>query len=136
MFKIYITKNEQKYCGRFETEEECLSWRQSKHPDSSYTIEDVTSVFKISQLWNDVDTWMENQMDSNSRTSINLMLADASISEARKNKILLFAAWWQSGWEYYATVKAALQIDPTTTWDCAVNIGLCPVDIWDIAGTP
>jgi hypothetical protein len=105
-------------------------------PTAQVTITDISSPIAIEKLWNEVNAWMDNQMDSNSRTSINLMLADSSISEARKNKILLFAAWWQSGWEYYGATKAALQQDPSIVWDCAANIGLCPVDIWDIAGTP
>lgn len=136
MFKITVIKNLKKYSERYELEEECLSWRDKNYPDAPYTIDDVTWEFFIPELEKEVEKYMESQIDAKSRTSIELMIKDESISKERKNKISMVESYRKRGTDYFEKVKAELLKNPTTTWDCSVNIGLCPVTIWDIAGTP
>lgn len=134
MYKITVQKYGQTYVGRFNTEQECISWFQTKHIDGgTYIIENVKSQFEVDKLWHAVNNWIETQFDLNCRHSVNLMLADPNISQEKYAKIVSYSQWWENCWTVYKQKKDLLLAGETITFDPAIDLGKCPISIWDLS---
>lgn len=86
---------------------------------------------KVAILWTDANAFAESQMDSNSRHSIDLLLASGTATEAQRQKINEYGAWWSNLWGYYAVQKAKLVAGQEASFDPAA-VGNTPWTIWQI----
>ena len=126
MFKITINKNGLTYAGRFNTQEECLTWRAFKHPASVYEIEDITAANIIQKLWETCNDYCISKIDINDRTRYNAWLIDGNTTQ--KTKIRDNIAWVDSIWTEYYNRKANLSENYDWT-----NFGDPPHSFYDIA---
>jgi hypothetical protein len=103
MYKISI---EGGYAGRFNTQQECLNWRNLKHPNKSYTIEDISATIIIQKLWESCNDYCLSKIDSNDRARYAVWMVDGN--ESQKIKIRANVAWVDSIWNEYYLRKATL----------------------------
>jgi DNA-directed RNA polymerase sigma subunit (sigma70/sigma32) len=104
MFKITIIDNG--YAGRFNTEQECINWRNLKHPNKEYTIQNITATEKTQKLWVAANDYALSQIDLNERARLNAWLIDGS--EAQKTMVRANIAFMDSIWTEYYNRKANL----------------------------
>lgn len=142
MYKITIKNliDNTSYYGIFTTYQECIDWHNEKliwhgnenanPPTAEVTIEFAKEEL-IAKLWQDCSTFAESQMDSNSRHSIDLLLASGTATPQQLQRIYEYGAWWQSLWGYYAVQKAKIVAGEVATFDASV-VGNAPHDIWSI----
>lgn len=86
------------------------------------------------ELWNSFNEYAENQTDSNSRTSINLIATDTDSTSQQLQRAREWGLWWKNLWYVYAVKRATLQatgVLPET--DFATEVGTAPWTIWEIA---
>lgn len=84
----------------------------------------------LAMLWQLYNDFAEKGMDSNSRTSIALLLSQP-MSEVRASRINQFMVWWQALWLEYGEKKALLSSGSNVEF--SVSVGNCPCSIWQIA---
>jgi hypothetical protein len=94
--------------------------------------EDLNKKSELTRLlWNSINEFADSQMDTNSRHSINLYLTDPNLSENKRSKIIEYAMWWASLWDYYETKKLQIINGEEVYFDLS-ELNNCPYTIWQI----
>jgi len=98
-------------------------------------INNISPENRISAAWTAANTFAESQMDTNSRHSINLLLARHTISplsDIQFQRILEYSVWWEAIWTHYKQVKDSINQGVDARFDPTVP-GKCPWTIWQIS---